>query len=108
MKRLITPSWYREKRLLITHVLLAVGVVLALAGTIQASRDNHTLAVATHRAVCTLRADLVQRADSAQRFLDAHPGGFAGFTRKEIQQTITNEHRTIRSLSTAHCEVTPP
>jgi hypothetical protein len=108
MKRLVTYSWYRRHALLITHILLAVGVLLALGGALYVNQANERLATNTHKAICTLRADLVERRDGGIRFLASHPHGALGFTAAELAKNIDSQTRTIKSLSVADCEVTPP
>lgn len=71
---------------------------------VEAARAR-TEAINTKVALCTFRADLEQRVDSSQRYLDEHPEGVVslGITAAQIRLTIRNQRLTLESLATLNC-----
>lgn len=64
----------------------------------QAERIEH-VAVTTHNALCTLRADLVERNTAARAFLRDNPAGFAGIPGSTIQSSIDARQATLDALA---------
>lgn len=77
--------------------LFAVLIALAVYVVVQQQR--------THDALCNFHTDLRQRVEQGQSYLDRHPGPepFPGISRAQFQQSLTNQRRTIESLSDLHC-----
>lgn len=87
-----------DHRATIAYLVL---VVVLLGGVYRVE----TLARSTHDALCTLRADIEQRADNADRFLREHPGPFPipGVARAELIRSIEANRRTVASLDDLDC-----
>lgn len=58
----------------------------------------------TKAALCTFRADLIQRIEQSTVFLAEHPHGIPGIPAATIRDGIRNQQRTINALSSLHCQ----
>lgn len=83
--------------LVISTLLLYGGGAIFVVVTYNNSRT-------VNEALCNFTDDLERRVISSQDFLDDHPKGAFGFTPAEIQVQITNQQRTINSLSSLDCD----
>lgn len=102
---------------LVRATILIYALLIAVGGyfyfQIQQQQDDLTrVAINTNSALCTLRADLVQRVSDSIQFLQDHPEGIKGIPTAQIQQAIDNQQRTVDSLSNLNCpppveELTP-
>lgn len=77
-------------------------VVTAQQNTVLARQNESSLR--TEHALCILRADLQQRAESTEAFLKANPGGIPGIPAEQLQQSIDNQLRTVNALQLLECE----
>lgn len=92
-------------------VIATVVVYLALIGFIGAfsisfsnqRAELRRITLNTNAALCTLRSDLEVRLQGAKDFLAEHPDGIAGITAATLQQSITNQERTVTALSGLEC-----
>lgn len=88
------------------NVLIAMQVVmtLALGGVVWyfAVQASHA-----HDALCNLRSDQVVRIRTSQEFLDAHPNGVQGISRKVIVQGIQQATRVVGALDELGCPAVP-
>jgi len=94
-----------------TIVLFAALCVVTTAGLLEAFQHRAELqhvAEQTIGALCTFRADLSERAEAAQDFLQENPDGIPGLSAKAIQTSIDNQLRTLDSLSGLPCRGVPP
>jgi hypothetical protein len=88
---------------LILYALLAGAGFVAYNNAQDSRNDIAKVAASTHRALCTLRGDLVQRVTDTAKFLATHPDGIAGISAAAIQQSLDNQQRTIDSLDSLKC-----
>lgn len=90
--------------------LLLCGLVigLVLGGLVLAAGYEFWQASKTTAALCTLRADLRVQVRDSQGFLDKHPAGIPGISRKDIETGMNRQRRTIKSLRHLSCPPDPP
>lgn len=55
-------------------------------------------------ALCTFRQDLATRAENTKNFLKDHPEGIPGIPVAVIEQGLTNQEATIKSLAILKCD----
>lgn len=84
--------WWLTAATVVLYLLVG-GLVLQT----RSAADKNT------RALCALRHDLKQRADSSAAFLVEHPNGVPDIPAKIIQDGIDNQRRTIKALSIISC-----
>lgn len=100
--RVSTGRWF--DRGLLTAIILAF-IVFGIGGWFEHRRTDRLVEQGkqAHDAICVFRADLQQRVDSTKRFLDTHPGGFAGIPAATLRKSLRDQQRTIRALSLIRC-----
>ncbi len=54
-------------------------------------------------ALCALRSDLRDRAESGRQFLEHNPGGLPGISAAQIRENIETQQRTIETLKIIDC-----
>lgn len=89
----------RLLKVMVVSNVMAIAAVIALAVYVFLQLQH------TNTSLCSFRGDLEQRVDQTQKFLDDHPGPepFPGITRATLQTGLTNQRRTIESLSDLNC-----
>lgn len=95
------------RRLVVATVGLYV-VIILLIGFVwfdgaNRSEDIARVATSTNHALCVLRTDLERRVSDSITFLADHPNGIPGISAETIQQSITNQQRTIDALADLEC-----
>lgn len=55
-------------------------------------------------AVCTFKQDLARRVQLGERYLRDHPEGFAGIPVSTLRLSVSNQRRTVQSLSGLECD----
>ncbi len=73
------------KRVMELQALTFVFVLVAVGLALVQIHDNRRLAIQgrnAHAALCAFRGDLARRILSAEKFVDTHPQGFAGLSRR--------------------------
>lgn len=89
------------------NVLIAATVVLYLAGIGFVALYVVPQVHKANDALCTFRADLQQRVQQGQDFLEQHPEGFGDFGPAQIRANIANQSRTVAALAVLDCPEVP-
>lgn len=93
-----------------TVVVYLVLIGFGILGWVEAANRRSDLAQvvrSTNSALCALRIDLEVRVASSEDFLVAHPEGIPGISRADIEQSISNQLRTITALASLECSGKP-
>lgn len=92
--------------------IVQIALVLSMFVALWWNQEAGLKAVATetHGALCTLKADIRIRRDTAKVYLKEHPRGVVSpatnaviITPAEIQRGIDNQNSTLRALSDLDC-----
>lgn len=83
------------------RALVVIGVTL-VATAFALGSLNHRNGQARN-ALCTLRADLAQRATQAETYLRDHPNGFPGVSVQTLRTSVENQRRTVEALASLDC-----
>lgn len=87
----------RTLRILIGLTVVLYMIVLGIGGYafIQGKRNT--------KALCTIRQNAADRADTAQQFLFDHPKGIPGVSVTDINRSINAYQATVRALDDVDC-----
>lgn len=55
-------------------------------------------------AVCTFKQDLARRVQLGERYLRDHPEGIAGIPVSTLRLSVSNQRKTVQSLSRLECD----
>ena len=83
-------------------VLFMVGVYFFIDSNNRRA-ELEEVARNTNNTLCSLKADLERRLQSAQDFLEENPNGIPGISDEFIASSIANQQSTIDALSTLDC-----
>jgi len=64
---------------------------------------TYSLSQRNKRALCTIRANAVSRAEDTQEFLIDHPDGIPGITVEDLRRSIQTYRATAKALDDVDC-----
>lgn len=99
-ERLLRFSWWRHHA---NSLVVVIGVILILAGTIAGILKVYSLADQAHHAVCALRQERINGIKSTKKFIHDHPEGIPGISRTDLERSIQQQQQTVRAFRFADC-----
>jgi hypothetical protein len=94
--------WVEIATVILTVLMMAL-VILGYADSTSQRDAIKQTAAQSHTALCSFVADLEQRVESSEEFLDEHPNGIPGLSVEVIRTSLANQRQTIESLSDLKC-----
>lgn len=82
---------------------IAIATVILYIVVIGVAFKTYSDSAEVHDSLCTFRADLQQRVETTEGYLEEHPEGIAGVPAATLKTSISNQKQTILALNTLNC-----
>jgi len=102
------PALHTAKELRRWIRVLAAATVVLYIVMLSVATYTYVQGLRNTRALCTIRDNAQDRADTGRQFLIDHPNGIAGLSADDIERSINTSLATVKALDDVDCPPKPP